>query len=93
MFFGILFIVNDIINIPFAIYGTFVIEEKYGFNKTTWRTFFSDKLKGYGLTIVLGSIVIVPILYFFEFDTILVQNFTSFKQVSRFNLDNSRKGV
>ncbi len=66
MFFGILFIVNDIINIPFAIYGTFVIEEKYGFNKTTWRTFFSDKLKGYGLTIVLGSIVIVPILYFFD---------------------------
>jgi len=66
MFFGILFIVNDIINIPFAIYGTFVIEEKYGFNKTTWSTFISDKLKGYGLTIVLGSIVIVPILYFFD---------------------------
>jgi len=66
MFFGILFIVNDIINIPFAIYGTFVIEEKYGFNKTTWSTFISDKLKGYGLTIVLGSIVIIPILYFFD---------------------------
>ena len=66
MFFGILFIVNDIINIPFAIYGTFVIEEKYGFNKTTWKTFLSDKIKGYGLTIVLGSMVIVPILYFFD---------------------------
>ena len=66
MFFGILFIVNDIINIPFSIYGTFVIEEKYGFNKTTWSTFISDKLKGYGLTIVLGSMVIIPILYFFD---------------------------
>ena len=66
IFFGILFIVNDIINLPFSIYGTFVIEEKYGFNKTTVKTFLSDKLKGYGLTIVLGSIVIIPVLYFFD---------------------------
>ena len=66
IFFGILFIVNDIINLPFSIYGTFVIEEKYGFNKTTVQTFISDKLKGYGLTIVLGSLVIVPVLYFFD---------------------------
>ena len=66
IFFGILFIFNDIVNIPFSIYSTFVIEEKYGFNKTTWKTYVADKLKGYGLTIVLGSIVIVPILYFFE---------------------------
>ena len=66
LFFGTLFILNDIINLPFSIYGTFVIEEKYGFNKTTWRTFVSDKFKGYGLTIVLGSAVMVPLLYFFE---------------------------
>ena len=66
MFFGILFFVNDIINLPFSIYGTFVIEEKYGFNKTTAQTFLSDKFKGYGLTIVLGSLVIVPVLYFFD---------------------------
>ena len=39
LFFGTLFILNDIINLPFSIYGTFVIEEKYGFNKTTWKTF------------------------------------------------------
>tara|TARA_B100001996_G_scaffold382362_1_gene373988 strand:+ start:2719 stop:3954 length:1236 start_codon:yes stop_codon:yes gene_type:complete len=66
LFFGVLFIFNDIINIPFSIYSTFVIEEKYGFNKTTWKTYVSDKFKGYGLTIVLGSIVITPVLYFFE---------------------------
>ena len=66
LFFGTLFILNDIINLPFSIYGTFVIEEKYGFNKTTWRTFVSDKFKGYLLTIVLGSAVMVPLLYFFE---------------------------
>ena len=42
------------------------IEEKYGFNKTTPALFISDKLKGYGLTIVLGSAIIVPVLYFFN---------------------------
>ena len=43
-----------------------MIEEKYGFNKTTWKTFVSDKFKGYGLTIVLGSAVMVPLLYFLK---------------------------
>ena len=66
IFFGVLFIINDILNMPFSIYGTFVIEEKYGFNKTTINTFISDKLKGYGLIIVLGSAIMVPVLYFFN---------------------------
>ncbi len=66
MFFGILFLINDIINIPFSIYSTFVIEEKFGFNKTTVKTYIFDKLKGYGLTIVLGSLVMSLILYFFN---------------------------
>ena len=66
LFFGILFIVNDLLNLPFSVYGTFVIEERYGFNKTTPKTFILDKLKGYGLTIVLGSLIMVPILYFFN---------------------------
>jgi STE24 endopeptidase len=54
------------INLPFSLYGTFVIEEKYGFNKTTAKTFMLDKLKGYALTVILGSVVIGPILYFFN---------------------------
>ncbi len=66
MFFGILFLINDIINIPFSIYSTFVIEEKFGFNKTTVKTYIFDKLKGYGLTIVLGSLIMSLILYFFN---------------------------
>ena len=72
IFFGIIFIVNDIINLPFSIYNTFVIEEKYGFNKTSIDTFVSDKFKGYGLTIVFGSVLIVPILYFFNTSFCLV---------------------
>lgn len=54
-FFGVLFVVSDIINIPFDLYSTFVIEERFGFNKTSLKTFWLDKLKGYLLAIVLGG--------------------------------------
>ncbi|MEC9456419.1 MAG: M48 family metallopeptidase [Candidatus Neomarinimicrobiota bacterium] len=66
LFFGIIFIIQDIISLPFSIYSTFVIEEKFEFNRTTPKTFVIDKFKGYALTIILGSAVIVPILFFFE---------------------------
>ena len=45
MFFGIIGFASDIINTPFELYGTFVIEEKFGFNKTTPRIFILDKIK------------------------------------------------
>ena len=53
LFFFILAVANDIISIPFDIYATFVIEEKYGFNKTTAKTFILDKIKGYFLMVIL----------------------------------------
>ncbi len=56
-FFGILFIANDIISLPFSIYDTFVIEQKYGFNKMKPKTFVFDKLKGYLLTAVIGGVL------------------------------------
>ena len=43
LFFGIIFIIQDIISLPFSIYSTFVIEEKFGFNRTTPQTFIIDK--------------------------------------------------
>ena len=55
VFFGIIFIVNDILGILFDWYDTFVIEERFGFNKTTPKLFLLDKLKGYGMMIVLGG--------------------------------------
>jgi len=64
-FFGLLFIVTDLLNTPFSIYRTFVIEEKYGFNKTTIQTFLMDKIKGYFLTILIGGPVLYLMLYFF----------------------------
>ena len=58
LFFGIIGFVSDILSTPFSIYDTFVIEQKFGFNNTTVKTFILDKLKGWLLAIILGSIFI-----------------------------------
>jgi len=62
-FFGVIMIVSDIITIPFQWYGTFVIEEKYGFNKTTVKTFIADKLKGYVLGALIGGVLLSVLIY------------------------------
>ncbi|MEQ9301153.1 MAG: M48 family metallopeptidase [Cyclobacteriaceae bacterium] len=61
-FFGILYFISDILTIPFQLYGTFVIEEKFGFNKSSIKTFIVDKLKGYVLAILLGGILLVALI-------------------------------
>ena len=66
LFISIIYIFQDIISLPFSLYSTFVIEEKFGFNKTTIGLFISDKIKGYVIFIVMGSIIITPILYLFH---------------------------
>ena len=62
-FFGILFLISDLINIPFSLYKIFVIEEKFGFNKMTIKTFISDKIKSYILTIIVGGVILYIFLY------------------------------
>lgn len=66
VFFGILIGLQSIFSFPFSIYSTFVIEEKYGFNRTTWKTFILDRLKGILLGLLLGIPLISGILWFFE---------------------------
>jgi len=56
IFMGCLFAAQTIIMIPFQLYDTFVIEEKFGFNKTTLSTFIIDQVKGYGLAMGMGCI-------------------------------------
>ena len=63
IFFLVLFILSDFISIPFSCYNTFVIEEKYGFNKTTVKTFVLDKIKGYLLTLIVGGILVFGAIY------------------------------
>jgi len=66
IFFLILFILNSIISIPFSYYNTFVIEEKFGFNKTTKLTFFIDIIKSTLLSFFIGGILLFLALYLYE---------------------------
>ena len=65
VFFGILGLVMDIVNTPFSLYDTFVIEEKYGFNKTTLKTFILDKAKGWILSLIIGGGLLSLIIWFY----------------------------
>ncbi|RZS98756.1 M48 family metallopeptidase [Cecembia calidifontis] len=62
IFFGVIFIGSDVISIPFDYYQTFGIEGKYGFNKTTKKTYISDKVKGYLLSILIGGGLLTVLL-------------------------------
>jgi len=55
LFFGLLALAGDILTTPFTIYSTFVLEERYGFNRTTARTFILDKIKGWILGALIGG--------------------------------------
>ena len=66
VFGGILILLSQIIGLPFSIYSTFVIEEKYGFNKTTGKTFAVDILKGLLLTVLLGAPIFALVLWIFS---------------------------
>jgi len=63
VYFGILFIGSDILSIPFDYYHTFKIEEDFGFNKTTVKTFFADKIKGYILSIIIGGTLLFVLVW------------------------------
>ena len=66
IFFGIIMIGSDFISTPFSYYKTFVIEEKFGFNKTTLKTFFFDKIKGWLMTAILGGGILALIIWFYQ---------------------------
>ena len=66
VFFGILTLASDLIGTPFQLYSTFVIEEKYGFNKTTVRTFLADKMKGYFLAALIGAPLLALLIFLIQ---------------------------
>lgn len=65
IFLGIIYIASYLFSVPFTAYRTFVIEEKYGFNRTTPATFIADIFKHVFLTAVIGAIILCAILWFF----------------------------
>lgn len=62
-YFGVLFLASDVLGWPFQWYSTFVLEEKFGFNKTTPKLFITDKLKNYLLMALLGGGLLYVLLW------------------------------
>jgi STE24 endopeptidase len=65
-FFGILAFASDLLSLPLDIYHTFVIEERFGFNKTTPKTFVIDKLKGWLLAAVIGGGILSLVVFIYN---------------------------
>jgi STE24 endopeptidase len=67
IYIAVLVFFKGLFSLPFSIYHTFVIEERFGFNQTTWSTFLLDLVKGLFLTLLLGTPLLAGILAFFEY--------------------------
>ncbi len=65
LFFGIIGLASDLINIPFSLYDTFVIEKKYGFNKMSVTTFITDHIKSWLIAVIVGAPVLGLITWFY----------------------------
>ena len=66
IFFGILYFANEVLNIPFGIYHTFKIEERFGFNKMTPALFAADTVKGWLLTVLLGGGILALLMLIYN---------------------------
>jgi len=66
IFFGIIMLGSDVLTTPFSYYKTFVIEEQFGFNKTTKKTFIIDKIKGWMMTILVGGLILGALTWFYQ---------------------------
>jgi STE24 endopeptidase len=65
-FIAILSVISSIVNLPFGLYFTFKIEAKYGFNKTTLRTFITDRVKGAILSLAIGGPLLAAIIFVYQ---------------------------
>lgn len=65
LFTALLGLLSAVVNLPFSLYSTFVIEERFGFNTTTFATYLVDKVKGAALALLLGGPLLGFILWFF----------------------------
>ena len=67
IYIGILVFAKWILSVPFDLYATFIIEERFGFNKTTPLTYILDQFKGIGLAVVLGGGLLAAVQAFFQY--------------------------
>ena len=67
LFFGILFIISQVIDLPFDWYSVFRIEERFGFNKSTPKLFVTDFIKQILLSVVIGALLLSAVLYIYQY--------------------------
>ena len=67
IYIAVLMLLKSVLTLPFNAYATFVIEERFGFNRTTWSTYLADLFKGLALAILLGTPLLAGILAFFQY--------------------------
>ena len=65
----LLLFASDFLTLPFSYYKTFVIEEKYGFNKSTLKTFIFDKIKGWLMLLIIGGGILALLTWFYQLTT------------------------
>jgi len=63
---GILGLISGIVGLPFEVYHTFVLENRFGFNTTTIGTFITDRIKSFILSSIIGGTLIAGVLLFFQ---------------------------
>lgn len=66
IFFGVIGLITQLFSLPFSIYETFVIEEKFGFNKSTPKTFILDIVKSMLLSVIIGGVLLFVIIWFWQ---------------------------
>ena len=66
LYIGALLLGYAIVSLPFSLYATFVLEERFGFNRTTVGTFIADRLKGLALAVLLGGPLLAAVIFIFE---------------------------
>ncbi|WP_298883968.1 M48 family metallopeptidase [uncultured Polaribacter sp.] len=66
IFFGVIILGSEIVSTPLSYYSTFVIEEKFGFNKSTKKIFFLDKIKGLFISVLLGGGILSLVIWFYQ---------------------------
>lgn len=66
LFFGIIGFASSLLSEPFSLYSVFVIEERFGFNKTTLKTYISDKLKAGMLSLIIGVPLLSLVIWFYQ---------------------------
>ena len=65
LFFAILGFITEIVSVPFSWYDTFILEAKFGFNKSTNRLFFLDKVKGLVMSSIIGGLILSLIVWIY----------------------------